>query len=145
MSAQIQRTFFGFTLGTTTKAEVYNKYHNENLETFHQSSPNGNCCLNYATFGGYNDWTVVFSFYNDKLYSVRLSHIDPLYKISSSFNRTLDKKYSKYYIKKESTEYDKVYLDDKTIVELIIGSYVELSYTDYSLWRSKINADESDL
>lgn len=151
MSAQIQNKLLGFTLGTTTKSEVYEKYKNENhfLEKSDSYSVGGT-----IEFAG-QKWNITtFTFYHDRLLSVQFSLIDLGTSISimdstwDYLRLTLLDKYSEFNYCLTS-EY-LFFQDDKTHLAL---SYLDsgnnkalsLIYSDCALKEQKRQAEEGEL
>ena len=100
LSAQIQNKFMGFTLGKSTKSEVYNKI--KSNEAFYEN--NNRCCISNVKFAGYT-WDIAnFEFYDDRLVAVSFSDLEtstPASLIESTWRTIKDKlwnKYDKYYI-----------------------------------------------
>ena len=156
-SAQINRVFWGVTLGQSTKQQVKNVLVRKGYTV--KTEPDGSLCVNVnnASFGGAY-WTYVsFSFVDDKLYQVWFQNnekqspvsIDNTYDLLKS---SLDKKYGSYIIRVQPTEgTEKVnnYADTNTLVSLMLRSYhhiryISLSYEDLNSYdiRKKKEIDE---
>ena len=154
MSAQIQRSFLGFTLGKTTTSEVHNKYKNESNFSIKK---NGDCGLSYnIDFAGYSWEHVSFEFYKGKLYRITFFTSQSLYSDYSKFwnklKSSLNRKYSQYYLK-SSTNDSIQYSDYNTSITLkyyiATAAYREvfyhLIYTDCSLSNQKAIDEENEL
>lgn len=125
-SAQIQRNFLGFTLGVTTKTQVYNYLKTHHYKFTKQTYEDGYQVEN-VSFGGYH-WTALFiTFYKNKLSSVSFYDSDDFkpqelleanYKYLSS---SLDNKYYLYLSEQSSNE--KHYTDG------IVECALEYSYS----------------
>lgn len=151
MSAQIQRTFFGFTLGTTTKSEVYNKCNGSVKIT----EIRGGYQIWPLSFGGY-DWTGAnLLFYKNKLYQVLLYSRGYATRdkdeIWNELNAKLKKKYFQYY-SSSSTLDDVWYIDNYTYLNLEFIYYNNISecqrrliYTDRALYTQKKIDEDNEL
>ena len=151
-SAQIQTKIFGFTLGTSTKAEVYNKYKYES--NFLDSE---DCyCIADKKFAGY-EWDLVsFYFFNNKLAGVSFTSLEPstpLHIIESEWTVLKDKlgnKYSNFFI---PTSADMIlYSDGITNIVLKFGDLAGsgqygliLYYSNRALTEGKMDAEEDEL
>jgi hypothetical protein len=151
MSAQIQRTFLGFALGTTTKSEVYNKYKDEK---YFLEYDNGDYAVGALEFAGQKWDVTTFAFYNNRLLSVHfalLEYSTPLSILDSKWDdlkaRILNKygDYNYYF----DSEY-LLFTDNKTRISL---SYLYatdtkalgLMYTDEALKEQQRKEEDSDL
>lgn len=151
MSAQIQNKLLGFTLGSTTKAEVYENYKNEKhfMEKSDSYSVGGT-----IEFAG-QKWNITtFTFYHDRLLSVQFSLIDLGTSISimdstwDYLRLTLLDKYGdfNYY----STSEYLLFQDDQTHLALSYtysgnNKALTLIYSDRALREQKRQAEEDEL
>lgn len=151
LSAQIQTKFLGFTLGSTTKSTVYNKYQHEEL--FNEDEK-GDISVGHLVFAG-TKWDVTtFYFFNNKLCSVQFYLSEPLTQASliestwESMKTKLWDKYSKYYVE-SSTPKMIMYADDMTYmgITFIDQSYIALSiqYYDITLLMQQNQAEADEL
>lgn len=151
MSAQIQRTFLDFTLGSTTKSEVYNKYKNEKLFT---EDDNGNYAVGGLVFAGQKWDLTTFAFYKNKLLYVHfalIGYITPENILNSVWDdirfRLLDKYADyNYYL---TSEYA-FFKDGKTQISCSYYSSPEtnavaLMYTDEALENQQKAERDSEL
>lgn len=149
LSAQIQNKILGFTLGETTKSEVYNKYKSQELFT----ELDGDIAVGNLKFAG-QVWDVtLFRFYNDKLMVVQFSVSEsttPLTILESlwvDFKYKLENKYSDYYIN-SLTDFI-LFSDFKTDLSLsffdVNGMGLNLSYSDCALREQYKQAEEDEL
>ena len=151
MSAQIQNKLLGFTLGTTTKAEVYNKYKNES----NFIADGDEYYLLDTKFAG-SKWDLVsFYFFHNKLAGVSfadLEHSTPMQLMESIWTDLKDKlrnKYSNYLI---PTSPDMIlYSDGITNVSLKLtdlgssGMGLILYYSNRALTEGKMDEEEGEL
>ena len=126
MSAQIQNKPLGFTLGETTKSEVYNKYKNEPLFLEDETGLIGVGGLQFAG----QTWDIVtFEFYNNRLFAVQFFLTEPqtsrqlMDVLWDNFQLNLLEKYGEYYYDNSKPDF-KLYSDGKTDLSL---SYQYLS------------------
>ena len=156
--AQINRVFWGMTLGQSTKQQVKNVLVRKGYTV--EIEPDGSLCVNVnnVNFGGAY-WTYVsFSFVNDKLYQVWFQNNEKQSpgKIENTYDKiktSLNKKYSAYIYRAQLTEgIEKVsaYTDTKTYVSLMLKSYhnmryISLSYEDLNSYDSKIKNENDEL
>ena len=145
VSAQIQRKFYGLTLGVSTKSEVLIQF--ENKGAFEQS-PDGHetVCVRNLRFGGYSWDVVVFRFYNDKLFNVLFMDLKEYPSTDSNkwenIKKTLDEKYIDY--KNVTSENSFSYIDEYTYLACNHdGKNVCLGYADILL-NEKISQKEKD-
>ena len=147
MNAQIQRKFFGCTLGeskinevehTLKKADISFEKGRENIEA------------TSVEFGGYAWDKVVFHFYEKKLYEIffycrdymglRKSHIA---KRIESIGKTLEDKYLNFMVKKDDEGY--LFSDDKTSLNLKNGeSIIVLGYVDKRIMSIKTDREKDE-
>ena len=156
--AQINRVFWGVTLGRSTKQQVRNALVQKGYTV--KTEPDGSLCVNVnnVNFGGAY-WTYVsFSFVDDKLYQVWFQNNEeqsPI-KIDDTYDKlktNLDKKYGTFVFQVQPTEgTEKVsnYTDTKTLVSLMLRSYhhiryISLSYEDLNSYDSKIKNENDEL
>lgn len=152
-SAQIQRNILGFTLGETTKTQVYD-YLKENQYNITDNPIKDGCMINTKVeFLGYT-WAKVFiSFFDDKFYSVSFYDDDEyalpamLKERFTKLSRTLNLKYFYYF--QDDQEDSKYYSDDKVYLVLhrdidsLTGKrYILLSFMDLKLMDKKALLDQ---
>lgn len=154
ISAQIQRKFFDFTLGKTTKTEVKSYLHKKKKNILDEIGdvimvPN-------MRFGG-QEWNLaVFRFYKGKLESVYFSFDDVMNSRESvnslwkHLKKSLDSKYSDFYRTIASNEQKHYYQDNMTNVFLNWASAdgvsaVTLMYTDNEMSKEHIAEEEKEL
>lgn len=150
ISAQIQRTFFGCTLGVSTKAFVKNAM----IRKEYPLVVKNNKYIYYdVKFGGLECAKVVFSFFSGKLFRVDIyidnqsvkSLADQEYK---KLHSLLDAKYSNYKIEDECNYEEPYwdlfcnYKDEKTSVSLQFPEHYEtwvvMTYLDLELNRLRL-------
>lgn len=149
MSAQIQNKLLGFTLGSTTKSEVYNKYKNEELFT-----ANGDDIgVGDLKFAGQTWDVTIFRFYNNKLMLVQFSVTDGMSPLSAietvweSFKQKLMKKYDTYYLYSSTSDFLS-FSDNITHLSLsrfVYGTGVNLLYYDIALADQQSVEEEGEL
>lgn len=150
MSAQIQTKFLGFTLGTSTKTEVHNKYKNETniLED------DNNIFVGGLKFAGHEWGITAFSFYDNKLMSISFTDQEPSTTFQlmettwNSLKNKLSDKYSDYYI--DTTPYMIYYTDGNTHLSLSLSDatgtmLLMLSYINVALKEQESQAEDSEL
>lgn len=151
MSAQIQNKLLGFTLGTTTKPEVYEKYKDEKhfMEKSDSYSVGGT-----IEFAG-QKWNITtFTFYHDRLLSVQFTLVDLATPISlmdaswDSLSLILLDKYGDYNY--YSTSEYQIFQDDQTHLALSYtysgnNKALTLIYSDRALREQKRQAEEDEL
>ncbi len=156
--AQISRTFWGVTLGQSTKQMVKNMLVRKGYKI--KSEPDGSICINVnnVNFGGAY-WTYIsFSFVGDKLYQVWFQNNEiqspiPIDNTYTKLKSSLDKKYNAYINNVQPTdiiEKTSDYTDTKTYVSLKLNSYhnqryISLSYEDLKSYDSKIKNENDEL
>lgn len=144
-SAQIQRKFYGLTLGESPKNEVLIQF--EEKGAFEQSLDGyETICVRNLRFGGFSWDIVCFKFFNNKLYSVLFmdlkDHLNTDNNKWSNINQTLDEKYLEY--KKTTSEKAFSYMDEYTSLAVYHDDNGGcLGYTD-KLLREKIDQKEKD-
>lgn len=150
ISAQIQRTFFGCTLGVSTKAFVKNAM----IRKEYPLVVKNNKYIYYdVKFGGFECAKVFFSFFSGKLFRVDIyidnqsvkSLADQEYK---KLHSLLDAKYSNYKIEDECNYEEPYwdlfcnYKDEKTSVSLQFPEHYEtwvvMTYLDLELNRLRL-------
>lgn len=151
-SAQIQRNFLGYTLGSTTKSVIYNKYKTNKL--FHRYA-NGDFCVGDITFAGQKWDVVMFEFTNNKLASIQFFLTEPISSISEMdivwdrLSGRLLEKYSDYY-REASTSDVLQFVDSKTFLSLMYRSInyskgLALRYSDRDLTRQQTQSEIDEL
>lgn len=151
MSAQIQTKFFGFTLGSTKRSEVRNKYKNEKQILEYED---GTIHVAGLKFAGHEWEITTFGFYDNKLMYVAFSDLESstAFRLMESTWRDLrDKlwnKYSDYSIKTTSEIIQ--YYDGVTNLSLSLsdatGSMIlMLYYSNVALKEQQRIAEEGEL
>ena len=156
--AQINRVFWGVTLGQSTKQQVKNVLDRKGYTV--KTEPDGSLCVNVnnVSFGGAY-WTYVsFSFVDDKLYQVwfQNNEVQSPVKIDNTYIKikaSLDKKYASFINRvqpAEGTEKVSDYTDTKTYISLRLNTYhniryISLSYEDLNSYDSKIKNENDEL
>ena len=154
IEAQIQRKFFSFNLGKTTRHEIINYYKVRNQKIWY--SKDTSISVSQVNFGGHTWPVVYFSFHKDKLYHVYFSDSEGFTPIESldllwkRLTSTLSSKYDSYYDEYESTYNVKEFNDNRTKAilkyEYFEGSKgIILMYIDTSLQREKIISENDEL
>lgn len=153
ISAQIQRTFFGLTLGVSTRSDVV-KFYKEHNVTFDENNEN-----NYVPnlqFGGHKWANVYFQVSDNKLYGVsfldnELNNTQETLKITwDNLSNALYSKYSQYYNNYVSTPDKTVYMDGNTMIYISIGetmgfSTLGLLYIDQKELNKQQERNNSEL
>ena len=150
--AQIQRRFFGFTLGVANKQQITYHFKKQNKTV---SNDNGVLVVKNLKFGGQFWDEVRFAFYKNRFYeiflvsSTRYNSKDLLddrwdYLLNSFFE-----KYRNYYYP-DSEEYTRYFLDDKTVLRFHYENshgiwYQDLVYYDDKLFDASSKSDNDDL
>ncbi len=152
MSAQIQNKILGFTLGSTTKSEVYNKYKNQELFS---ADDDGTISVGNIVFAGQKWDLTLFCFHNNKLLYVQFSLAEQMTSLSimdsvwESFQNKLWNKYSNYAV--DSQRSDMIfYTDGITRLSLAYmyisnGKLLALQYADINLSEQKSQAEIDEL
>lgn len=153
MSAQIQNKFLGFTLGSSTKSQVYNKYKNEKVFSVDEI---GNIYVGDLVFAGQKWDITTFYFYHNKLESIQFCDIEtstPRYLMQSiwkGLKTSLWDKYSDYFIENSQSEFIH-YSDGITDLVLSYLNYspdekgLALRYYNHALRVIRMQAEEDDL
>lgn len=138
MSAQIQRTVAGLTLGVTTKNDVRKRF------GFSSKAERDYFFVSQVQFAGQN-WSALLSFYNEKLYKVEflISTAHTHSPLAIKLKESLNKKYSQYLLSSDTNKTE--FSDNKTIVVLRDYETVSLSYTDIYLTNKKEEDAEDEL
>lgn len=150
---QIQRKFYDFHMGETTKNEVISYFRVIGKEF--QFEENNTMRVSDMKFGG-EEWpTVFFNFYNNRLYSISFINSElktsknSLKTIYDRLKRKLDEKYSNYY-NTQSVEYFLGYTDDKTDVCLRYAKFegvymLIIMYSDIELMLKEDDDGKDEL
>lgn len=153
MSAQIQNKILGFTLGTTTKSQINNKYNDESILIEDEL---GSISVGNIVFAGQKWDIVTFYFYNNILESIQFCETEvltPRYLMQSIWDgikNSLWNKYSEYLIEDSSPEFI-LYSDGITDLALSYSNTpldekgLALRYYDQSLRKLRMQAEEDDL
>lgn len=155
-SAQIQRKFFDFNLGTTTRQEVVS-YFSTRKKTVEKDYENNRISVRKVKFAGHTWACVFFHFYNKKLYRIRFTESDAfiptkslddlqntiVYSLLSKYNRYIDEE-------KRLNNDNKFFHDDRTMIKLVSEYYNDtkilgLTYTDTFLFFEKSEKDDDEL
>ena len=147
MSAQIQRKFFGITLGESKINEV-EKVLKKNDISYEQEKDNIE--TSSVEFGGYVWHKVDFQFYENKLYSVVFCYRDYLglsksyiNKRFESISKTLKDKYADFINNEEDQGI--AFTDDVTTLNLKQGeSFVVLGYVDKMIVSKKTEKEKNE-
>lgn len=143
VSAQIQNKILGFTLGTSTKNEVRDKYKNEIIF----AEEGDDIYVGNLEFAG-QTWDITnFRFYDNKLLYVLFSISEPstpsdiITSAFESYKVKLWDKYSDYYIKDCSTSDFIMYTDNKTYLALTFSDGLSLIYSDCALSEQQMGLE----
>ncbi len=150
--AQIQRRFFGFTLGMANKQQISNHFKSQNKSVSYEDDV---LVVKNLKFGGQIWDEVRFAFYKNKFYQIFL--------VSSTGNNSKElldnrwdfflnsffEKYGDYY-SPDSEEYTKFFLDDNTVLRFHYENsqgiwYQDLVYYDDKIFNASIDTDKDDL
>ena len=154
LSSQIQRKFYDFTLGQTSKSEVVNYFKAKQIEIV--DNKENSVAVRNVRFGGYEWPFSAFRFYNNKLVFVYFSN-DEQSNSKESLSKTwehlvtiIDKKYSNFFVSKTSSENILFYNDNITNVQLKYTVFegieaITLSYADNQLLSEECKEDENEL
>ena len=124
VNAQIQRRFFNFNLGTSTKNEVISYFKSKGHKIEKQKDNNDNYVVKHVTFGGHTWPYTVYTFYKGKLYVVYFSDSEDftstqtLDLVWNNINKKISDKYYKYYNSSSSNDNTKEYQDVRTRISL---------------------------
>ena len=152
-NAQIQRTFFGLTLGQSTKQQVRTTLAKKGYKC-HTMQGDDALFIQPSSlqFGGLSWDMALFRFYKGKLLSVSFSIADNFSGIASETYKVLkakiDQKYSDFYFSKN--EIATYYLDEKTVI-ILQNLYlnfklnVTISYSDKDLQDQLLKASDDEL
>ena len=154
ISAQIQRKFFDFTLGKTSKSEIESFVKSKGMKTYSQTTDR--IVVDGMRFGGIDWSTTAFIFYNGKLHMVYFA--DDEYSsskdvLASEWNRivnSIDKKYSDFLKANQSNEKRLYYDDNTTSISLTFTNSfgkdaITLMYADVQLTQQQIKDGEDEL
>ena len=125
-NAQIQRQFFGFTLGITNKQQVVNNFKNKGKNVVKKDD---DIVVRKLKFGGLEWEEVHFFFHENKLYEVFFNSNSDTYNKTYLDSRRdmllelLDKKYLQFYDSDYSDEEGKFYTDHITVVKFVYEYY----------------------
>ena len=153
MSAQIQRKFFGQTLGVSTENDVIEYFEGKGIDVTRASLTSVE--VEDMKFGGYMWSTVVFDFLEDKLATVFFindeNDIPSAKERWNDLNEKIKEKYKLYYIPNRSSEPSKMYMDNETSVFLRKEVFEEkkevlsLVYGDIKMLFDRLQKDEDEL
>lgn len=153
-SALIQKKFYDFTLGVTTKNEVYKYFKGKGIKVIKEREDQ--YLVENLNFGG-ELWSFVsFKFYKGKLMKVYFSANEEdkgrqlLEKIWERLNNRIFEKYAEFKDLKLSDEENKIYDDYTTLLTMSYHyfegiKYVTISYNDKKLMLEKIKDEENEL
>lgn len=157
VAGQIQRKFFNFTLGITTRQEVINYYKVRKKEIYYSEIlGDTDFSVHQVNFGG-NTWPVVhFNFYKNKLYLIRFSDSDgftPRQILDVTWKRLDDSllsKYRQFMNTSGSIVSEKIFEDNKTRIvfnyDYFQGTkFLGLMYVDTRLQREMLINEDSEL
>jgi hypothetical protein len=151
--AQIQRTFMGFTLGKTTKAQVANSLKMKRMTLDYESD--GGLSTEGVRFENETWPYVYFGFYEDKLYMVQFFQSEDfvstayLEKLNDALNTMFAKKYLDYMSLNNPDDKMTRFNDGKTAIYYSYGMGTEsmmisLSFYDNNLWDQKLDSEEDE-
>lgn len=154
ISAQIQRKFFDFTLGQTTKSEIENFVKSKGMKTYDQTTDR--IAVDGMRFGGIVWSYIAFEFYKGKLqivYFVLDESSSSKETVGSEWNRivnSIDKKYSEFLRTDQSNEKFLFYNDNTTSICLMFtNSYgkdvMTMLYSDVQMTQQQIKDGEDEL
>lgn len=150
-TAQLQRKFFEFHLGESTRSEVVRYYESMGKQIIYRDDK---IAVTNVRFGGENWYMAIFAFYNNKLLCVGFSDLDDMTSkakldvMNENLRNALKKKYSDYFLFENKT--DLSFMDDATKLSLrydiFQGSYnLSLNYYDLELLRSMAEGGVDEL
>ena len=153
-NAQIQRNFFDFTLGLTTKKEVSKYFKSEGKKC--SKRVDNSLCVQDVKFGGYNWPYAIFSFYNEKLYKVGFfdsgenTTEESLKTEWISLKTTISLKYESYLDQVFSSDYIKTFDDDTTTLLMLFQNIdgrggISLIYSDDEMEHAVTKAEKDEL
>ena len=156
--AQISRTFWGCTLGKSTKSNVRTVLINRGYRITTEQDGSYSVTAKNIYFGGVYWSYVSFSFVNGLLYNVCFQNneyesvVSPK-KVYEKLKIALDKKYGKYYFDLDSDDGNTTwsnYSDGKTNILLSLGDYhytryVSVGYYDEYLRQVKKQKENDEL
>lgn len=153
MNAQIQRSFYDLSLGTSTQKEV-KRYFKSNKKTIIKRG-NDEIYVKDLKFGGHIWPYTVFKFYKDKLKNVFFSDIKEgtdrealnLYWITLRIQ--IDDKYINYAAKETSNDNLKYYDDGVTTLMISynktqVDNRISLLYSDKEMGDAEMKEDKND-
>ena len=154
MSAQIQNKILGFTLGTTSKTTVLNQYKTKITKADYNAGETYR--IQDVSFAGQIWDLAYFVFVNNKLCTVSFQSTDDNIPTSildlswENLKKSLNKKYSQFYLSNRSTSEIKEYSDGTTYLTLSYEYFMycmvlNISYTNEYLLHQKVKAAEDDL
>lgn len=153
MSAEIQRKFFGLTLGTSTENDVIEYFEGKGIEVTRASLTSVE--VEDMKFGGYMWSTVIFDFFEDKLASVCFLNLGD--DISSTkerwnyLNEKINEKYKLYYVPDKSSDESIMYMDNETAFFLrknfidYKNGVLSMVYRDVKMTVDSLQKDEDEL
>jgi hypothetical protein len=154
IAGQIQRKFFDFTLGVTTRQQVTNYWKARQKKIWY---PEEECfSVRHISFGG-NTWPVAyFHFYKNKLYLVYFSDSEgftlreTLDVVWKRLDKSLMSKYGRFYIEETSSSVEKEFEDNKTRLNFKYDYFqgrkgLSLMYTDIRLYGEMLDSEDSEL
>lgn len=149
-NAQIQRKFFDFQLGLSTKTEMTNHFKARGNNVRYLDNT---IAVDDVIFGGMK-WNEFYAdYYKNKLYrmyflisSYSKDKLDTMWDI---LNRRIGKKYASYYVNSKSSEKEKWYYDGKTVCNLKYEYedkwYLAIIYFDEKMYNQKNDEEENEL
>ena len=154
ISAQIQRKFFDFTLGQTTKSEVESYLKSKGQKTLDYTTDR--IVVNGMRFGSIDWLTTAFVFYKGKLQMVYFaddegsSSKDAIRNEWDRMVNSIDKKYSEYLKALLSNEKHLFYSDGKTTISFSYTNSngidgITLLYSDEQLVNEQLKDGEDEL
>lgn len=152
--AQIQRKFYDFTFGVTSKSQVINYFKTKGNRL--RVPENNRVAVINVRFGGF-DWGVAhFCFYKNKLYQVMFMSSEndsPKSTLDSQWellNEKFSVKYSRYYLSKFSTNNERLFRDSQTHAKIEYSVFeglwaLSLIYYDIKLFDEKSSFEDDEL
>lgn len=154
VSSQIQRKFYDFTLGQTTKSEVEGYFKSKGKETLEYTTER--IVVDGMRFGSADWLTTAFVFYKGKLQMVyfaddeRSSSKEAIKTEWDRMVNSIDKKYSEYLKALLSNEKHLFYSDGKTSISFTYTNSdgidgITLLYSDEQLVNEQLKDGENEL
>lgn len=155
LNAQIQRSFYGFSLGKTTKKEVVSYFKSRKMKIWNNDT--NRLSVRSLNFGGYKWPVVYFNFYKNKLYLIYFSdaeYFTPRQSLDTKWKDlevSLMSKYRNVIVNEENTEEYHKFIDHSQTSLIFKYDYYEgykgiaLMYTDLKLQYEQYLSEKSEL